>query len=190
MKPLIIAITGPSDIGKGVILDRLLEIDPTYQRVTSHTDRPKRKGEKDGDEYYFVTDEEFTKMVDDEEFVEWQVVPSNGFRYGKTKGEMERMMEIHSDKVLFTRVNVINLPVFKRHFPQAKSLFIDMETNALIEYLRTMALIDSEEEFERRYKFATEERRRRHLADRTITRKDSDEEIVAEILEFIKRHGH
>lgn len=187
MKTLVIAITGPSDIGKGKILDRLAAMEDQFKRVISHTDRPKRKGEVDGDEYFFIKEDDFSKMIDEEQFIEWQVVPSNGFRYGKTRDEMEKAIQEHKDKVILTRVNVINLPVFKRHYPHAKSLFVDMETNALIDYLRNQANIDSEEEFERRYKFATEERRRRHLADKTITRKENDEEIIKEILDFIAR---
>lgn len=187
MKQLLIAITGPSDIGKGIILDKLLQTSNEFERVVSHTDRPKRDNEISGQEYHFVTEEEFTQMIDEERFVEWQMVPTNGFRYGKTKEELDKSMDGNPAKVVFTRINVINLPVFKRHYPYAKSIFIDMETNSLIDFLKNQAHIESEEEFERRYKFATEERRRRHLADHTVTRKEKEDEIIQEILNFINR---
>lgn len=191
MKTLVIAITGPSDFGKGIILEKILSRSDEFKRIISHTDRPKRKDEIEGAEFHFVSEKEFTNMVQDEKFLEWQVVPSNGYRYGKTREEVERVLQEHAGKVVFTRMNVINLPVLKRHLPHAKSIFIDLkDTGALIEHLKKNAGIDSEDEFERRFKFATEERRRRHLADITITRKESDEEIVDEIVKYIERFRH
>jgi guanylate kinase len=127
-------------------------------------------------------------MIEAEKFLEWQRLLSNGFRYGKTKSEIEKTIAENPGKVIFTYINVINLPVFKRYYPDAKSIFIDVkDTIALIDYLKKSPDVTSEEEFERRYKFATEERRRRHLTDFTINMKDSEEETLQLFLNTVNK---
>lgn len=188
MKTLLIAITGPSGFEKGKLISRLVEEYDDFEKIVSHTDRPRRNEEVEGKDFHFVSEEEFTNMVFNEEFLEWQMVPSTGYRYGKTKSVVQMTLDKHKEKVVFTRVNVINLPVFKRHFPESKSIFIDVkDTQTLIDILKNDPVVNSDEEFERRYKFATEERRRRHLADYTINRKEHEDEIIKELLYLINK---
>jgi guanylate kinase len=187
--PTLIAITGPSGFKKRqLVVEKAIKNRPDFITIVSHTDRPKFDDETDGEDFHFVSEEEFTSMIEAEKFLEWQRLLSNGFRYGKTKAEMEKAFANHPDKIIFTYINVINLPVFKRYYPDAKSIFIDVkDTIALIDYLKKSPDVKSEEEFERRYKFATEERRRRHLTDYTMNMKDSEEETVQLFLNTVEK---
>lgn len=184
----LITITGPSGFNKGNLIRKIISEHDDFERIISHTDRPKRESEVDGRDFHFVTEDEFTEMIQAEKFVEWQRVEVNGFRYGKTKEDVHKSVDEKKDKVVFTRVNIINLPVFKRHYPNSVSIFIDVKDNlSLIDYLKNQPDIDSEEEFQRRYDYATEERRRRHLADFIVNTKDTEEETIEEIIKIIER---
>jgi guanylate kinase len=184
----LITLTGPSGFNKSALIKTLLDINEDFIKVISHTDRPKRENEVDGVDFHFVTEKEFNDMVQSEKFLEWQRVPSNNFRYGKTKRDITEALTENNGKVVFTRVNIINLPVFKRHYPESVSIFIDLKDSvALVEYLKSKAQINDDEEFDRRQKFATEERRRRHLADFIVSMKDTEEETVQEILKIVEQ---
>jgi guanylate kinase len=188
MKPSIIVITGPTELGKGELVNQLIRENPQFVSAVAYTDRPKREGEVEGKEFHFVNDEEFTNMIDSGQFVEWQRLISNTYRYGKTKAEFSATLENNPDKIVLTRMNIINLPVFKRLYPEVKSIFIDViDTQHLIDSLKESTELLGEDDFDRRFKFATEERRRRHLADVTIKIKDTLQESIAELLATINK---
>ena len=81
-------ITGPSGVGKGTLIQRLLERCPGLELAVSATTRAPREGEADGREYHFLTDAEFDELVGRGEFVEHAVYAGN--RYGTLRSELER----------------------------------------------------------------------------------------------------
>jgi guanylate kinase len=180
MKTIVIAITGPSGFNKSDLVKKVLKSDPELLYVIAYTDRQKREDEIDGIDFKFIDDIEFTKMVDAEKFLEWQRLLSNNHRYGKTKFDFENIINSNKEKIILTTVNVVNLPLLKRYYPELKSIFVDVkDTQSLIDFLRSSPDVISEDEFEKRMKFATEERRRRHLADITIHMKDNfDDSLI------------
>lgn len=80
---LLIVLSSPSGAGKTTISRMLLEADREIQMSVSATTRPKRPGEADGVDYHFVSDDQFDRMVESGEFVEWAHV--FGYRYGTPK---------------------------------------------------------------------------------------------------------
>ena len=94
---IMLVLSSPSGAGKTTIASRLLE-DPSIEISISHTTRAKRKGEKDGKDYHFVDRETFTRMRDQNEFLEWAVVFDN--YYGTTRAPVERALAQGRD-VLF-----------------------------------------------------------------------------------------
>ena len=60
----VIAIVGPSAAGKNTLLNKILE-NKNYNKVLHSTTRPIRDGEKNGREYYFLTNEEMLKLIDE-----------------------------------------------------------------------------------------------------------------------------
>lgn len=79
---LMLVLSSPSGAGKTTLARRLLDEEPGIAMSISHTTRPKRKGEKDGEDYHFVDRDSFTRMRDHGEFLEWAVVFDN--YYGTT----------------------------------------------------------------------------------------------------------
>jgi guanylate kinase len=94
---IMLVLSSPSGAGKTTIASRLLR-DPGVEISISHTTRMKRKGEKDGKDYHFVDRETFTRMRDQDAFLEWAVVFDN--HYGTTRKPVEQALAEGRD-VLF-----------------------------------------------------------------------------------------
>lgn len=75
--PFIIVISGPSGVGKSTIVERLLERCDDISRSVSMTTREPRAGERDGEDYFFVTEREFAQRRDAGELLEWATVHGN-----------------------------------------------------------------------------------------------------------------
>jgi guanylate kinase len=88
----VFVITGPSGAGKGTLIRGLLERVPGMEVAVSATTRPRRPGEVDGREYWFLTDDEFTRQVDAGGFLEW-VPYVSGRRYGTLRSEIDRIAQ-------------------------------------------------------------------------------------------------
>jgi guanylate kinase len=74
-------LAGPTAVGKGTVAAHVREHHPEVWISVSVTTRPPRPGEVHGRHYWFVTDEEFDKLVDEQELLEWAVVHKRA-RYG------------------------------------------------------------------------------------------------------------
>ncbi|XP_057431954.1 guanylate kinase 3, chloroplastic [Lotus japonicus] len=78
--PLVIVISGPSGVGKDAVISRLRDARRGLHFVVTATSRAKRPGEVDGQDYFFVSKEEFLGMVEKDELLEYALV------YGDYKG--------------------------------------------------------------------------------------------------------
>ncbi len=95
---LMLVLSSPSGAGKSTLSRRLLESDTKIAMSVSATTRPKRAGEIEGDDYFFVTARQFEDMVRDGAFLEHATVFGN--RYGTPKAAVEKMLAQGRD-VLF-----------------------------------------------------------------------------------------
>ncbi|HPS87011.1 MAG TPA: guanylate kinase [Spirochaetota bacterium] len=86
---MIFVISAPSGAGKTTLINRLLETESSFMFSISTTTRSRRKGEADGVHYHFVKKEDFCRMIENDEFVEWAEVYGN--YYGTTKKEVDRI---------------------------------------------------------------------------------------------------
>jgi guanylate kinase len=84
---MIFVISGPSGCGKSTLVLHVLDVLPRLAFSVSHTTRPKREGEEEGKDYYFVGKEEFEAMIAGNRLAEWAVVHGN--LYGTSKRELE-----------------------------------------------------------------------------------------------------
>src|SRR5437773_7981452 len=85
----IIIITAPSGSGKTTITRHLLNTFPQLSFSISAATRQPRGYEKNGVDYYFISQEEFRKKIEDKEFVEWEMV-YEGKYYGTLRSELEK----------------------------------------------------------------------------------------------------
>jgi guanylate kinase len=86
----LIIISAPSGAGKTTIVKHLLDSGLNLAFSISATTRPKRGIESHGTDYFFISAEEFRKLIDNCELVEWQEVYGNHY-YGTMKSELERI---------------------------------------------------------------------------------------------------
>ena len=98
LKGKIFVITGPSGVGKGTVVEKILKrLDNIYLSI-SVTTREKRAQEEEGVNYYFKTKEEFKKMIDGDDFLEWAEFA--GDYYGTPKAFTNNYLSCGKDVLL------------------------------------------------------------------------------------------
>lgn len=95
----IILITAPSGSGKTSIVNHLMKTFSTLEFSISATTRKPRKNEKDGRDYYFISEEDFREKIHNREFLEWEMV-YEGKYYGTLKSEISRIWKENKIPVL------------------------------------------------------------------------------------------
>ncbi len=90
-KGMLLVISGPSGAGKGTLVQRLLDEDPTFAFSVSVTTRGRRENEIEDVHYHFLSEEEYDKLLDADAFLEHATV--HGHRYGTLKQEVYDRME-------------------------------------------------------------------------------------------------
>jgi guanylate kinase len=87
----VFVITGPSGVGKGTLISRLLERVPDLELSVSATTREPRPGEVDGRDYHFLSAEEFDRRIEAEDFLEFATYSGN--RYGTLRSEVRGLLD-------------------------------------------------------------------------------------------------
>jgi len=95
----LILITAPSGSGKTSIVKHLITVFPQLSFSVSATTRKARKNEKEGVDYYFISENEFIEKIHHKEFLEWEMV-YEGKYYGTLKSEIERIWALKKVPVL------------------------------------------------------------------------------------------
>ena len=86
-KGKLVVISGASGVGKGTVLNRMMQMRPDLQFSVSATTRPPRPGEVDGVHYYFITKERFEDMIARGEFLEYDAHHANYYGIPRAQAE-------------------------------------------------------------------------------------------------------
>lgn len=122
MNKKVILFSAPSGSGKTTIIRHLLEQFDCFEFSISATSRQPREGEANGVDYYFLTNDEFKRRVQADEFVEWEEV-YQGTCYGTLKSELNRIWD-NGHYIIFD-VDVKGGMNLKRYFKDdALALFV------------------------------------------------------------------
>jgi len=119
-KGKVFVITGPSGVGKGTLIERLLDAVPELELSVSATTREPRTGEVDGRDYHFLTPEEFERRVATADFLEHATYSGN--RYGTLREEVERRLAEGRSVVL--EIEVQGARQVRAAMPEAVLIFI------------------------------------------------------------------
>jgi guanylate kinase len=179
----IFVLSGPSGSGKSTIVDRLTQLAPVkLMKVVSATTRPPREGEIEGQDYHFLTPEEFQTRRLAGEFVECEEVHSNGSWYGTLRSELQRAAK--ENCWAFLEIDVKGALTIMQEYPQTLSVFLTTASEEDYEKRLRGRGTESEDAIARRLQTAREEVK---LADRyrhTVVNDDLDR-AVAEICEIL-----
>lgn len=127
-KGVLIVLSGPSGVGKGTVCKELLARNPQVKLSVSATTRAPRPGEVDGVSYFFKTKEEFKRMIDADEFLEYMDVFGMNY-YGTPRAYVEEQLALGNDILL--EIDVKGAMNVKKIAPEAVLVFIappSMET--------------------------------------------------------------
>jgi guanylate kinase len=116
---MIFVISGPSGSGKSTLVRKVLEGDREASFSVSHTTRPSRNGEVEGEDYYFVSVDRFEEMRAAGDFAEFALVHGN--YYGTSKAELAAK---GGDGEVMLDIDVQGAAQIRRSIPEAVLVFI------------------------------------------------------------------
>ncbi len=167
---LLIVISGPSGAGKGTICKALLEKDPMIHVSVSATTRAPRRGEVDGENYYFLSLEEFKERLENDQFLEYAKVYDN--YYGTPKENV--MNQLQQGKDVLLEIDTEGALKVKEKFPEGVFIFI---LPPKIEDLKSRIVgrgTETEEDMEKRLNSAKEEIQKIHEYNYGVINDDVD----------------
>ena len=179
--PTVLVVTGPSGAGKGTLIRELVERVSGIEVTVSATTRERRRGEEDGREYWFLSDDEFRARVERGEFLE-HVEFVSGHRYGTLRSELDRIAA-HGHVPLLELETEGALRV-KREVPGAVTIFISARVDELERRLRERAT-ESAGEIGERIELARKQLEQAGKFDHVIENDDL-ERAVAELTRLVR----
>jgi len=117
----LVVLAGPTAVGKGTVSAYIRENYPEVLLSVSATTRPPRPGEIDGVHYYFVSDDEFDRMIASHDLLEWAVV-HNSYRYGTPRQPIDAALE--AGKRVLLEIDLQGARNVKAELPSAVLVFL------------------------------------------------------------------
>lgn len=154
----IFLISGQSGVGKNAILDALISLHPDYYRVITYTTRNPRPEEINGKDYFFISEKEFFKKIEKNEFLEYALVHNH--YYGTPKDQVEKTLK--QGKNVLIAIDAQGAEQIQKKI-SATTIFIKYESGDIAALIRKRLLRDkkrgqvSEEEISRRIDTAKKE---------------------------------
>jgi guanylate kinase len=187
---MLIIITAPSGAGKTSITRYLLQHFPQLAFSVSAATRNQRPDELNGVDYYFLTLEEFQHKIQNQEFVEWEMV-YEGRYYGTLKSELKRIRNMN--KIPILDIDVKGAIHVQEQYPE-QSLSIFVQPPSIEELKRRLEFraTESSEALQDRLNKAAYEISFRHHFNKIIINDNLQracEEARQVIADFLNRHG-
>jgi guanylate kinase len=166
-------ISAPSGSGKSTLVSELMRRVANLRFSVSYTTRAPRGSERDGQDYFFITREDFEARAANGEFLEWAEVFGN--YYGTHQSELERAGADGVDLVL--DIDVQGALQLKRKIPAAVAIFILAPSRQILEQRLRSRSQDSGPVIERRLREAAEEIRNYSLYDYVLVNREVEASV-------------
>jgi len=174
----LLVLSGPGGVGKSTVAKKLREAGDFWVSVSATTRKP-RSNEIDGRDYFFVTDEEFTRMINANEFLEWAEFAGN--RYGTPQEKVEHALLLGRNVLL--EIEIAGARQVKAHLPQSVLVFLEPPTwEELVSRLEGRGT-DSPERRAERLELAQEELAAASFFDVVLVN-DQVESVVGRLIEL------
>lgn len=180
----IVVVAGPTAVGKGTIMRKIVAEHDDIDMSVSATTRPSRPGEVDGVDYHFVDDERFDQMIALGELLEWATVHGT-HRYGTPQAGVEAQRD--AGKTVVLEIDVQGARQIRSRLTDA--LFIFIAPPSFDELARRLATrgTESAEEQQRRLTTATKEMAARDEFDAVVVN-DVVEKAAEKVVDLILAH--
>ena len=186
-EPLLIVISGPSGVGKDSVIKSMKERDLPFHFVVTATSRPPREHEVHGVDYFFISSEEFTQMIEDDELLEHALV------YGDYKGIPKEQVRqaLTSGKDVVMRIDVQGAATIRGISPEALLIFLTTQNEAEMIARLELRKTETTDGLKNRIATAREEIKRKNEFDYVVINRDSHlDEAVDTILAIIRAEHH
>lgn len=183
----IIIVTAPSGSGKTTLVKRMLAAYPKLAFSISACTRKPRPNEEHGKDYYFFTEQEFKQLIEEDAFVEWEMVYTGKY-YGTLKTEVERIWM--NGQAPLVDIDVQGAIAIQKKYPDNSiSLFIQAPSMQELRNRLIKRGTETPESLEERIKKAEWEITHAEHFDAVIINDDLDKataELIATIEDFLK----
>jgi len=185
--PLLVVISGPSGVGKDSLVERIKARGAQFHFVVTATSRPPRPGERHGVDYFFVSPEEFTTMIENDELLEYAVV------YGQHKGVPKQQIReaFASGRDVVMRLDVQGAATIKLLIPEAVLIFLSAASEEELLERLSKRRTESGVQLQRRIETARQEMKRLGEFDYVIINGQCQLDVAADqVLSVIEAEHH
>lgn len=177
----LIVISSPSGGGKSTVIKEILKNNSDYSYSISATTRAARIGEKDGEDYFFLSEKKFKELIKENGFIEWATV--HGFYYGTLRNQIEKKI-VNLKKVLLD-IDVQGGISIKKTIPESILIFLLPPSMKILETRLRNRGTETEELLNIRLAGSEEELKKADKYDYQIIN-NKLEDTINEILSIIK----
>ncbi len=186
-QPLLIVISGPSGVGKDSVVQALKRRGLPFHFVVTATTRPPRPGEVNGQDYFFVSKEEFARLIDQGELIEYAIV------YNDYKGIPKQQVReaLASGKDVIMRLDVQGAATVRKLAPEAVLIFLTTQDEQELIARLNKRKSDSAEDLSLRIATARQELKRAAEFDYGVINADGRlDEAVEAVIAIIRAEHH
>jgi guanylate kinase len=185
--PLLIVISGPSGVGKDTVLHCMKERNLPFHFVVTAATRPPRSSEVDGVDYIFVSHDEFARMIENNELLEYAIV-YNDYK-GIPKAQVRQALASGQDVVM--RLDVQGAATVRKLCPDALLIFLTAQDEEEMVARLRQRRTETPEGLNLRIATARQEMKRIDEFDYVVVNRDQQlDEAVDAILAIIQAEHH
>ena len=179
-------MSGPSGVGKDTLIERMAELGHAHHFTVTATTRSPRPGERDGVNHHFLSHEQFLRMVENDELLEWALVYGN--YYGVPKQQVRDALQ--EGRHVIMRVDVQGARRLRALMPEALFIFVMPPSLEVLRGHLERRGVNSEQEMEQRLKSARDELAEADLFDyRVVNHEHHLDDTVSEVAAIIDREA-
>jgi guanylate kinase len=173
----VFVLTGTSGEGKSTLAKMLVERVDGLELAVSATTRPRRPGEEHGRDYWFLTEEEFDRKLEEGDFVEWVELPwGEGYRSGTLWSELDRIVAEGRSPVL--EIETGGALAVRDRIPAAVTIFVTAPSREERERRLRLRATESEGEIDERLDIAERQLALAPEFDHTVVNDDRERAVV------------
>lgn len=180
----LIVLSGPSGVGKTTLCNRIIGMRGNIKYSISATSRPRRHGEKNGREYFFLSAAEFAEWIEQDRFIEYAKV--HGHLYGTPRRFLEKTMEQGSHVIM--DVDVLGARTLMQSYPYPSGLYFFIIPPDIAELERRLLQRNTDANSEIKYRLAKAREELQYKDDYQFVMENNDlEETLEQVLATIDR---